>query len=349
MERNRKNKWPAKLGLSPILAGAICLLGCSSVAPTSGGTGTNTSIAPATVAYTFSSPSLQINEYSTVPADNGSLVGTLTLPTPYVAQQFATDLNGQIYIAACTDANGSGEVFVYPPNSTGAAVPSNTIKIASCDVVDFVVDPAGQYLYVETQEAVDAPQTVSVYPVAASGAPVPIRTLQLPTAPWGVALAAADANGNIYAPGSTSSSNGVINLYGPEATGTDAPIRTITFENEVPTGLAIDASGDIFAIVAICCEGTDWVIEEFAPGAAGAARPLNTINLPPLPADTTADNGFVQLDAASNIFASLVLNPLHTPPSSSSVIYRFAPTATGHAAPTVTINDGVPRSLFALN
>jgi hypothetical protein len=339
-----KNTLPIKLGLLPIVLISIFLLGCSNL-PSGNGSGEE----QATVAYALSFPDGQINEYSTAPARSGSVVGTLTLPAPYFVQQFATDRNGQIYVAACTDGNGPGQVFVYPPNSSGTGAPSKTIEIASCEIVEFAVDPAGRYLYVETPVAVDAPKTISVYSAAASGAPAAIRMIQLPMALSGFPFAA-DADGNIFVPGSASSYNGVIYVYGPESTGSDAPIRTITFVNEVPTGLAVDTNGDIFAIVAICCNGTNWVIEEFAPGAVGAAAPLNTIDLPPLSAGTTANNGFLQLDAASNIFASLVLhNPIVQSSPATSVIYGFAPTATGQAAPSVAINLSGPWSLFALN
>lgn len=271
-----KNKWPAKPGLSLLLTGAVSLLGCISLAQSSGSdSNTNANAAPsaalsvthcvsdachmncrphrqpkpelssplrftscpATVAYAHSYPSGQINEYSTVPADKGSLIGTLTLPTPYTAADFATDSSGQIYVAACGPTNPVGVVFVFPPNSIGAAAPSSTIEIGSCgggvsDIVMLAVDPAGQYLYVETPAGANPPQTISVYPTAASGAPVPIRTLQLPIGVGGwMGDFTADADGDIFVAGAHSSYNGIVNVYGPTAAGSDVPIRTITFEN----------------------------------------------------------------------------------------------------------------------
>jgi len=342
-----KNKWPATVGLSLILTGAACLVGCSSIAHRSGSTGTNNGSGPATVAYAFSYPRGQINEYSTV---NGSLLGTLTVPTPYTAQQFATDGNGQIYVTGCGPTN-DGEVFVFPPNSTGAATPSSAFELGSCggginDIYTLVVDPAGQYLYVQGPAIADVPQTVYVFPVAANGPPVPVRTLQLSIG----GLGAVDADGNIYTSGVAygSGCNGVVSVYGPTASGTDAPISTITIANEQATGVAVDASGDIFVSVTNC-QGTDWAVEEFAAGANGAATPINTINLPALPAGAYVSGGcFVRLDAASNIFASLdIVSP--QPLSETAVIYGFAPTATGQATPTVTISDSTAQALFALN
>jgi hypothetical protein len=181
-----------------------------------------------------------------------------------------------------------------------------------------------------------------VYPVAASGTPVPVRTLQ-GTEYWGDI--GADADGNIFVAVEGSECNGVINVYGPTATGSDAPNRTIAFENgQQPVGLAVDASGDIFAIEGDCYG--NWAIEEFAAGAEGLASPINTINLPPLPAGATEGDGFVRLDAAANIFAAVLIA---TPSDATSAIYGYVPTATGHAAPTVTINYGAQWPLFALN
>ena len=344
-----KVSWRAALRVLLIVEGLICLSGCAGAPLGSPATRPNAGAATVAYALTFQSgPSGQIDEYSTAPADNGALVGTLILPTGYFAVQFATDLNGQLYVAACGPT--AAGVFVYPPNSTGNATPSRTIEMGSCEnivseMVAFAVDPSGQYLYVETPTPVDSPKTISVYPASANRALVPVRTLQLTTG-WGDI--AADANGNIFVTGSTSGFNGVINVYGPSATGTDAPVRTITFENEVPNGLAVDVNGNIFAMVAICCEGGDWAIEEFAPGAEGSASPTNTINLPPLPEGS--NSGLVRLDASANIFASvLVARPTSNPPIATSVIYGFGPSATGNAAPTVTINNGQVMSLFALN
>lgn len=102
---------------------------------------------PATVAYAFSIepvPARQINEYSTVPADNGSLVGRLTLPTPYDALQIATDLSGRIYVAACTNTGPVEVVFVFSPHSTGTDAPTSTIEMGACDLIDAIaVDPGG--------------------------------------------------------------------------------------------------------------------------------------------------------------------------------------------------------------
>lgn len=56
----------------------------------------------------------------------------------------------------------------------------------------------------------------------------------------------------------------------------------------------------------------------------------------------------MRVDAASDIFASLEVYDLQSL-SETAVIYGFASTATGQAAPAVTIRDNGAWSLFALN
>jgi hypothetical protein len=334
-----KNSWQRRLAISAILAGTICLAGCSSL-PT-----TSANRAPGSVAYLIGSPSYEIVGYSTVPGDNGSSVGTLTLPPSYWAGPVATDSTGQIYVAAAADPVDPlnlGDIFIYPPNSTGAATPSRTVKLNSGGIAGLALDRAG-LLYVAF--AGEPNPIVSVYSATASGTATPLRTLQL-TNVLQVNDIAADATGNIYVAGYMSPENAIA-VYPPSATGPATPARTITLGTSNVYGVAVAATGEIFANICLGCYNTNFGIEEFAPGAYGAATPINIINLNVASSWRIVNGGPVRLDSAGNIFTSLELNSV-APESSSIVVYRFEPTATGNAAPTAQIT-GKYNTVFALN
>ncbi len=340
-----KNRWPTNFAFSLILASAICLAGCSGLPAA------HTNTAPATVAYMNGSGGAGIVGYSTVPANNGSSMGTLTLPPSplYYGGPLATDPSGQIYIAAADGANHAAQILIYPPNSTGAATASRTINLN--DVNRLAVDPAGR-VYVLNLAGGYGPPTVAVYSATASGAATPLRTLQLTNVLPPVADMTADAAGNIYV--AAYLGNGwTIAVYPPTATGPSTPTRTIdfgTYGTSIVYGVAVDSARDIFANVGSGSYNGPNAIEEFAPGANGAATPINTINLTVGSPWQIATGGPVRLDGAGNIFTSLTLLS-HDTALDSIVVYGFEPTATGSAVPTVQIapTDGGYNTFFAVN
>jgi len=241
---------------------------------------------PATAVYMIGDVDTAINGYSIVPAESGSLTGTLTYPASYHGGPLATDSASQMYVAVAVDPIDPlnlGDIFIYPPNSTGAAIPSRTININSYQASALAVDPAGLlYVAINTGSAEDAPPPmVSVYSATASGTATPLRTLQLTGIfPTGAGDIAADAAGNIYVAGYTGTGN-VIAVYPPTATGPATPVRTISLGSSNVYGVAVDPDGHIFASVRPDCFGSAaFVIEEFASGADGEAAPINTIDLP---------------------------------------------------------------------
>ncbi len=348
-----KNNWPTRFWLSGILAGCICLSGCSSQSPGHSNTGPAT-----TVAYMIGNVSTEIKEYSTVIANNGSPINTITFPPSCYGGPLATDSSGQIYVGVAispVDPLNLGEILIYPPNSTGTATPSRTIGLNSYDIFALAVDPAGllYVLYDPMQEGSDATPTVTVYSATASGTATPLRTLQLTNLLPTFRDIAADAAGNLYVAGFFSDSTGnAIAVYPPTATGLATPTRMITFGASTVYGVAVDPAGDVFVNICRGCYDGANAIEEFAPGANGAATPINTINLTAKSPWVIVNGGPVHLDSAGNIFTSLELfsNSVVMPLSSSIVVYGFGPTATGSTAPIVQITptDGYTTS-FALN
>jgi hypothetical protein len=343
-----KNGWAESFGLVMTLAAAIGLAGCGSV--------TNPSpayinTAPATVAYVNGSIAAGIAGYSTVPANNGSLVGLLTLPPSplYYGGPLATDPSGQIYVAGGDGTNHAAQILIYPPNSTGAATPSRTINID--DVNRLAVDPAGR-VYVLNLGENYAPPAVAVYASDASGAATPLRTLVLTGVLPPVSDIVADAAGNLYVAGYIG--NGwAVAVYPPTANGPCTPARTIAFGldgSSIAYGVAVNSAGNIFANVGSSSPNGPTVIEEFAPGADGPASPINTINLTAVSSWQIAGGGPVRVDGAGNIFTSV---QLEDPETALSVIvfYGFAPGATGDATPTVQIAppNGGYNSFLAVN
>jgi hypothetical protein len=331
--------WRTGLSCFLMLAGALCISGCSAV-PSTSSTPTNTS--PASVAYINGPSSTGMVGYSTVPANNGSSVAALAVSA---GGPLATDPSAQIYVASSSDSPAA-QILVFPANSSGSATPSRTINLDG--VNRLAVDPVGR-TYVLNLGANFGPPTVDVYSAAASGTATPIRSLQLTNVESPVEDIAADAAGNLYVAGYYA--NGwAIAVYPPTASGPSLPARTIDFGNSTVYGVAVDPKGDVYVNTCAGCYDGANAIEEFAPGASGSAAPTNTINLTVASAWTIVNGGPVRLDGAGNIFTSLQLMSNATM-IDSIVVYGFGPTATGGATPTVQIaptNNGY-NTFLAVN
>jgi hypothetical protein len=331
--------------LSIALGCCICIAACGSP------TAVRINQGPATVAYMVqSNPPNGIVGFSTVPNNNGSQVSTLTLPPSYYAMMVATDSGGQIYVATY-DANNDTRIFVYAPNSNGAATPlrsfNTTINVNN--ITEIAVDPAGE-LYAVTQEGTSTP-TLFVYSSTATGNATPIRSLQLS----GITIVRQvnfDSAGSIYVAGYGPNDDRIIAVYKPLVNGIVTPMRTITFDgNAMVSGVAVDSAGNIFVNVCPECTGTNFVIEKFAPGANGTASPTNTIELSLGSSTHAITGGQVYVDGVGNVFTSVV--PISYPGANITyVLYGFSPNASGSAQPSFQLANS-PNNVnglgFAIN
>ena len=348
-----KNNWPTRSGFAVILAGCIWLFGCSSLPPGNVITGTNTGTGAtkpaATVAYAWgvsagNGDPLTILEYSTVAPNTGSVIGTLTLPALFNGGPIASDSLGQLYVGGLNSSN-QPQILIYPANSTGTATPSRILDVSNAyEPTTLAVGPGG-LLYVGTVDNA-ANAGVSVYSADASGPAVPLRTIQLANNQDVLLDLAADAAGDIYAVRwLTSDVSSYIDIFAPDASGSAAPVRTITFSSLV-YGVAVDTGGDLFANT--CITAASCGIEEFSPDANGVANPIKTIHWTNQPAGMQYWGGRVRLDSAGYIFATAGFRN----PSTAVVtffIYGVGPKATGNAVPAVQITEETPLSAFAIH
>lgn len=347
----------ATIGLSLIVTGAVCLVGCSNLAPSSDSTGTSN--AAATVAYTFvgdGSGIEQIAGYSVAPGNVGTVVSSVAQTPPYgLGGRIATDQTGQVYSTSysysANNSTASVEIDVYPPYPTGVTSPSRSIQIPFLSVPAFgifglAVDSAG-LLYVGYLTANGGEATVLVYSATASGAATPIRTLQLMNSEvdYDAGDMAVDAVGSLYVVG-YATNRPYVWVYPPAANGPSMPSRTISVSeklaSDAPSGIAVDSKGDVFVNLWSPSDNgmSNDYIEEFAPGAEGAATPINTININvETPGYFIVFGGPLRLDGAGNIFASFEVftNNIEAIAPFEWFIYGYEPTATGNQPPSVQI------------
>jgi len=184
---------PTRFCAGAILLGGLWLTACSTLQTTS-------SRGPTTTAYMQGYTGKDIIEYSVSPS-RGSPAGVLNLPPSYsFFGMVATDPAGQIY-AFATDGAPNYKILVYPPNSTGAAVPLRTVDISVPYASAFAVGPSG-LLYV-LQGGNNGGTSVTVYTIGPNGVAVPLHTLQVSTIET-LTDVAVDMAGNIYVVGATS-------------------------------------------------------------------------------------------------------------------------------------------------
>ena len=232
-------------------------------------------------------------------------------------------------------------VDMYTANQSGAVSTSATIAISSADLPTAIAGDASGNLYV----GVDT-NTGGQVLVFASGATTVSRTITLPN-PGNpnsnqVVSMTTDSLGNLYVAGSSvatttgvTSSVASIFVFAPGATGSAAPLRTISGS---ATTLAVGSAASGIAQMAMDSKDNLYVAEGggspgtavimFATGANGNVAP--TV----ITSSTYAPTG-VTLDAQDNIYISQSTSG----PSGKypSAVYVFAKGSAAGATPTRTI------------
>lgn len=326
------NKLSAGAGLLAFAA-AASLSGCG-VANSTSAASTSTSIVNggASMAYALSvSGQNQLIEF---PLGAGGTVtpnATVTLPASFSASAVAVDPNnGTVYVGGQDNISGN-EVLVFPAGSNTA---SRSITVQNLDFdqpMSMTVDNSGQ-LYVLS--VLNITPTITVFAPNASGAASPVKSIggvstgiYLPTA------ITTDATGNIFVsdidPILTPYAGSIIE-FSSTATGNAPPVRAITSISSIFNGVAVDASGNIWAVQETDNNGTfsNAAIVMFAPGLKGQATPTRTITGSNTQLGTL---GELQMDAKGNVYVA------NQTASGQDNLVGFGPGANGNIAPEVVI------------
>lgn len=325
-----------------VLNVALCIFlsGCAASSVPSGSNGS-----VHTLYVLGGGPPFVISGLATNASGTSTPVSKLTLPSSFMAQAMTIDAVGQIYVAGIQGQSPS-EILVYAAGSTGAAAPVRTILTGqpTADPVGAIaVDNSGD-LYV----ADNLKGTVNIFAPSADGPSTPTRTIQLSASTFrGVNSLAVDGSGDLYLLGYVEGNvAGLDNptevfVYGPGASGSATPVRTIVGSNAEfglnTENIAVDSAGDLYAIIFNPAHPflNATEVAEFAPGATGNAAPVKTIigNF----GESGASPTHLQIDSSGNVCVvgqfvdfDLPQTPIPYPP----FIAIFSPSATGTVSPT---------------
>jgi len=200
----------------------------------------------------------------------------------------AVGSSGRIFVANLNGGpSGLGSVTVYAPNANGDAAPIRTIagsKTGLAGPIGLALGPSGE-LYVANQMN---PATVTVYDSLANGNATPIRTIEgsplglTPgfVQPGGIAL---DSSGELFVTNTPIYGENSVAVYAAGANGYAKPIRTIggsKTELAAPSGVALDASGQVYVANDRGGREGQGSVTVYAPKANGNVAPIWSIGAP---------------------------------------------------------------------
>jgi hypothetical protein len=166
------------------------------------------------------------------------------------------------------------DVSVYGAGAYGNAAPIQTIKGKNTGLygpLGVAVDAFANIYVVNF-----AIPSVTVYAAGANGNVSPIQTISGSNTglslPFRIAL---DGRTNIYVTNQYPYKPGFVTVYAAGANGNVSPIQTISGSNtglSIPTGIAVDASGNIYV-----ANGDNNSVTVYSAGANGNVSPIRTI------------------------------------------------------------------------
>jgi hypothetical protein len=186
---------------------------------------------------------------------------------------------------------------------------------------------------------------ISVYSSTATGAATPIRNIGGSNTGFNQSNSeetvyfAVDHSGNIYVSNSLTF-GGEINVFSSTTTGNVGPTSTLNTGATCPEGIAVDSSGNIYAVEVTTNPSTfaqSTAIVEYASGATGAATPTKTI------AGSSTEMSYGEglvIDSSDTLY--MVNQTLITGSSPQAYTYsvlEFGSNASGNVAPTTAFTS----------
>jgi hypothetical protein len=184
---------------------------------------------------------------------------TLAMPSGFNANSVAVGPQGQIYVGGSQSGNNQdyGQIMEYPAGSSGSATPTVTLMGGSTGTFtnpdNMAVNAAGT-LFVSSDDG-----TLEAFAsgFTASSAPTQYLTWGVQTNPttgnenfdWTGYYLGVDTAGDIFY---MDGGNEVVDVFAAGATGTTAPVRTITGTNTNSfaqlDNIAVDGAGDVYLV-----------------------------------------------------------------------------------------------------
>jgi hypothetical protein len=201
---------------------------------------------------------------------------------------------GHIQVAnAVGGYNSNGSITVYLPGSSGNVAPAATLTGPDTGLsypVGLLQGPGGTLHVLNALGGPDGAGSITMYPTASgiNGDLTPTNTISGNSSgnqtgfnnPSGIAL---DSGGNIYVTNDGSASGGVdsVTIYAYGGRGNIAPMATISgplTQLNLPSGIAVDSSGNIYVANDGSSGGSIDTITIYPPGSNGNVAPAMLIN-----------------------------------------------------------------------